>query len=109
LPADLDDFSRQVRRRLTALEKQIGSARREGTRLLREASHALGRFEAEGEKRWRSLAAPARRRALRLLHRLERVLEAPKRKTVRGKGTRRRVATPAPAAEPAAPQSAGPA
>jgi hypothetical protein len=100
LPTNLRDFSRRVRRGLTGLEKQLGSARREAARLLREASHALGRFEAEGERRWRKLAAPARREALRLLRRLERALEAPKPRKVTRKVTRRRVAArPVSAAE----------
>jgi hypothetical protein len=104
LPSNLNDFSRRVRRGLTGLEKQFGSARRETARLLREASHALGRFEAAGEKGWRRLAAPARREALRLLHRLERVLEAPKpRKPTRKRARRRAAARPKAPAEASAP------
>jgi hypothetical protein len=94
LPTNLRDFSRRVRRGLRGLEKEIGSARREAARLLRDASHALGRFEAEGDRRWRKLAAPPRREALRLLRRLERALEAPKPRKVTRKVKRRRVAAP---------------
>jgi hypothetical protein len=87
LPPNLRDFSRRVRAGLTELEREVGRAqanpRREATRLLREASHALGRFEAEGERRWRKLTAPARREAIRLLHRLERALNTPKRRRPR--------------------------
>ena len=76
-----------MRAGLTELEHEIGRAqanpRREATRLLREASHALGRFEAEGERRWRKLTAPTRREAIRLLHRLERALATPKRRRSR--------------------------
>lgn len=97
LPANLKDFSRRVRKGLAGLEKEIERAqanpRREAARLLREASHALGRLEAEGDRRWRKLAAPARREALRLLHRLEGALAAPKKKRKKAarKPTRRRV------------------
>jgi hypothetical protein len=84
LPPNLRAYSRRVRRGLSGLEKEIAKAqanpRREAARLLREASHALGRLEAEGERRWRKLAAPARREALRVLHRLEGALAAPKRR-----------------------------
>jgi hypothetical protein len=96
LPANLKDFSRRVRKGLAGLEKEIARAkanpRREAARLLRETSHALGGLEAEGERRWRKLAGPARREALRLLHRLESALAAPKRKKATRKATRRRVA-----------------
>jgi hypothetical protein len=90
LPPNLRAYSRRVRRGLNGLEKEIAKAqanpRREAARLLREASHALGRLEAEGERRWRKLAKPARAEALRLLRRLEGALAGPKRKA-----TRRRV------------------
>ena len=96
LPANLKDFSRRVRKGLAGLEQEIARAqanpRREAARLLRETSHALGGLEAEGERRWRKLAGPARREALRLLRRLEGALAAPKRKKARRKATRRRVA-----------------
>jgi hypothetical protein len=59
---------------------------------LREASHALGRLEAEGERRWRKLAVPARREALRLLQRLEGALATPERGKATRKAARRRVA-----------------
>ena len=95
LPTNLKEFSRRVRKGLAGLEGEIQRAqanpRREAARLLREASHALGRFEAEGERRWRKLTAPARREALRLLHRIEGALAAPKRRKTARKGTRRRV------------------
>jgi hypothetical protein len=76
LPATLAQFSRRMGARLGALEARIENAgaayRRRWTRLLREASHQLGRFEAEGELRWARLTARARRDALQLLRRLER-------------------------------------
>lgn len=95
LPPNLRAYSRRVRRGLSGLEREVARAqanpRREGARLLREASHALGRLEAEGERRWRKLAKPARREALRLLHRLEGALAAPKRRKTARKATRRGV------------------
>ena len=88
--------TRRARAALARLEQEIQRAqanpRREAARLLREASHALGRWETEGERQWRRLAGPARREALRLLHRLEAALEAPKRRKAVRRITRRRVA-----------------
>ena len=79
LPATLAQFSRRVQAELTRLEKQISRAgtryRASWTRLLREASHRIGRFEAEGEARWKHLTARARADALKLLRRLEREIE----------------------------------
>ena len=93
LPPSLKEFSRQVQRGLTALEVEIQRAqanpRREFARLLRETSHTLGRLEAEGERRWRKLTAPARREALRLLRRLEGALATPRRKTARRRAAAR--------------------
>jgi hypothetical protein len=75
LPRNLRDFSKRMRAGLANLERDIEKAqartRRQATRLLREASHTLGRFEAEGERRWRKLTRPARREAVRVLRRLE--------------------------------------
>src|SRR4029453_14391166 len=60
LPPNLRDFSRRVRAGLSRRERDSGRGRagprRRAARLLREASHALGRFEAAGEQRWRKLA-----------------------------------------------------
>ena len=89
LPANLRDFSRRVRAGLSRLERDIVKAqartRRQAARLLREASHTLGRFEAEGVRRWRKLANPARREAKRLLRRLEGAFGTPKRARARAK------------------------
>jgi hypothetical protein len=83
LPPTLAQFSRRMRTQLGRLERQIERTgtryRRTWTRLLRDASHQLGRFEAEGEARWRRLGTTARSEALRVLRRLERELE-PKRR-----------------------------
>ena len=95
LPPSLRDYSRQVRRGLTQLEGQVERAesrtRRQITRLVREASHTLGRLEAQGERRWRKLSGQARREVLRQLRRLEKAIEGPRKK----KATRRK---PAPVA-----------
>jgi hypothetical protein len=80
LPATLDQFSKRVRMGLTRLERTVEKAevryRRQAARMLRDASHRLGRFEAEGERRWKKLTSEARREALSLLRRMERTLEA---------------------------------
>lgn len=119
MPADLRGYSRRVRAGLTRLERQIDRSRRDArrrfTRLLREVSHQLGRFEAEGEKRWRQRATRARRDAAKLLRRLERAIEPPKaaprkRKTAaRSKTTRTRKAAARPVSRPAAPRRSAPA
>ena len=94
LPPSLKQFSRRVRKGLESLERRIdraeARARREIAGLLREASHLLGRFEAEGDRRWRRLTALAQRDALEILHRIENTLEGtarksapPKRKAIR--------------------------
>src|SRR3989442_370838 len=75
LPPNLRDFSRRVRAGLSRLERSAGKAqartRRQAAHVLRESSHALGRFEAVGQRGWRTLTTPARRQALRLLRRLD--------------------------------------
>jgi hypothetical protein len=71
-----------VRARLRQLEARIGKAgalyRARWARLLRDASHQLGRFEAEGEARWRRLTALARRDAVKILKRLEKEVAPPR-------------------------------
>jgi hypothetical protein len=78
LPPTLRDYARQVRSRLDGLERQLTRAsvdvRRRTARLLREASHQLGRLEAEGEAGWRRLATPYRRQLVDLLRRLEKAV-----------------------------------
>jgi hypothetical protein len=95
LPPTLAQFSRDVRSRLGRLEKEIVAAeartRRNLTRLLRDASHQLGRIEAQGQRRWRKLTTQARRDAVRTLRRLEKAVAPPKRKAGRKKATRKRV------------------
>ena len=84
LPADLRSYSKRVAKGLTRLERQIESARKDArrnwTRLLRDVSHQLGSIEAAGEKRWRKRTLKARRDAVKLLHRLEKAIEPPKKK-----------------------------
>lgn len=93
LPDSLAEFSRRVRRELTSLERKIEKAaapkRRRIARALRDAAHTLGRYEAEGEKRWRRLTDQARREAVMALRKLERAVApqgrspAGRRKTAR--------------------------
>lgn len=82
LPATLDEFSKRVRAKLGKLERSVEKAearyRREAAKVLRHASHQLGRFEAEGERRWKKLTAEARKEALQVLRRMEKALEGPK-------------------------------
>jgi hypothetical protein len=91
LPPTLKEFSRDMRRGLTKLEKQMDTAQRDArrrwTRTLRDASHQLGKLEAAGEKQWRRQTTRARREAAQALRRIEKAVQpAPTRK----KTTRRR-------------------
>jgi hypothetical protein len=83
LPPTLRDFSRRMSRGLSDLEKRIEQegrvARRQGARMLRQASHRLGQLEAQGEREWRKQSLRARHAAVRLLRQLERSIE-PQRK-----------------------------
>ena len=82
LPRNLQDFRKRIETQLNALERDVARARtetrRRAARLLREASHQLGRLEAKGETGWRQLAESYRKELVRLLERIERAL-VPKR------------------------------
>lgn len=92
LPARLQDFTKQVRTLLGKLEKEVTKAqatyRRRAARLLREASVELGRYETRGEREWRKLSTSARRNALSVLKRLEKVV-GPAKRTRRSTGARK--------------------
>jgi len=79
LPPTLRDFQKRVQTQLTRLEKEVTraqlDARRQAARLLRQASHQLGRLEAQGEGAWQRLTENARKELLRLLRRLESAVE----------------------------------
>ena len=73
-----------------------------GTALILEMPE-FGAIEAEGERRWRQRTLRARRDAVKLLHRLERAIEPPKRKRparkkAPGKKTAKKQSPPARAA-----------
>ena len=117
LPATLREYAKQVRRRLNQLEKQIekaqAQARRRATRLLREASHELGKLHVGGETGWRKLAAPYRRELVALLRRLEKAVappapRKPARKAAARKSTARGRASARGALEPAGERPASP-
>jgi hypothetical protein len=98
LQITLAQFAKQVRTRLSRLEREIQSAEatKQLTRMLRDASHQLGKWEAAGEKRWKKLTANARRDALRLVKRIEKALSpAPAKPAAK------------PVAKPAAPGAPG--
>lgn len=97
LPQNLRDYVRGVRRGLTALEKQILEARRDRrqrwTRVLREASHELGKLEERGERAWKERATQVRRDAVALLRRLEKAIEpktGSRKKATRKKASRKK-------------------
>ena len=76
LPKSLKALSRQLRRDLNAIEKQIGTARvgtrRSLTRVIRDASHQLGALEARGQKEWRAMSTRARNEVQRTVRRVRR-------------------------------------
>ena len=75
LPKSLKAFGRQLRRDLTALEKQIEIAskdtRRSLARVVRDASHQLGALEARGERGWRARSRAAERDVERIVKRVK--------------------------------------
>jgi hypothetical protein len=79
LPKSLEALSRQLRRDLDAIEKQIETARKETRRSLmrvvRDASHHLGTLEARGQKEWRKMSARARSEVERTLKRVKRATQ----------------------------------
>jgi hypothetical protein len=90
LPRSLGEVRTRIRRSLNQLESEVERTRalyrRRTARLLREASHRLGRLEAQGERGWRDLNTRARREVASLLRRLESaVAPPPTRKRVRRK------------------------
>ena len=79
LPKSLAAFSRQLKRDLTRIERQIVSARKETrrslARIIRDASHQLGVLETRGQKEWRSLSRNARREIERVVGRVREALD----------------------------------
>lgn len=79
LPKSLKALSRQLRRDLNAIEKQIETAgketRRSLTRVVRDASHLLGRLEARGQREWREMSTRARSEVERTLERVKRATQ----------------------------------
>lgn len=100
LPPTLREFASVLRKRLDNLERDVTKAqleaRRRAARLLREASHQLGRLEVAGEAGWRKLGASYQKDLVALLKRLEKALVPPAaRKPARKKKAARRPAGPA--------------
>ncbi len=89
LPPTLRDYSKDVRKQLTKLEKEVASAQasasKRGTKLIREASEMLGRLEERGERQWRKLSAPYLRDAVKLLGQIQKAIAPPKKKKSRRK------------------------
>ena len=101
LPKTLRDFGKQVRRNLDQLERDIERAipvaRKRTARIIRDASHELGRIEERGEVFWRKGVAQATREARKmtkdaqsLLRKLERSVATAKPK--KKKAARKKVA-----------------
>ncbi len=79
LPKSLKALSRQLRRDLNAIEKQIETARKETrrslTRIVRDASHHLGTLEARGQKEWRKMSSRARNEVEHTIKRVRRAAQ----------------------------------
>jgi len=79
LPKSLKALSRQLRRDLNAIEKQVETARKDTrrslTRVVRDASHHLGVLEARGQQEWRKMSARARGEVERTLQRVKRAAQ----------------------------------
>ena len=84
LPPTLREFAAELRKRLDRLERDAARAqlavRRRAAKLLREASHQLGRLEVGGEAAWRKLGASYQKDLVALLGRLEKALTPAARK-----------------------------
>jgi colicin import membrane protein len=103
LPKTLREYSRSVQRELARIERDVekvtATTRKKGIKLLREASHELGRLEQQGEKAWKRLSTPYRRRAVTLLKQLEKAVAPPTaaRKKVAKKTTKKAATRKSPA------------
>ena len=103
LPATLGQYVKRIDKGLNTLERDLAkaqaSARRQGTRLLRDASRYVGKLEHWGEVRWRRLTRPYQRDAAKLLARVEAAVglvpaakSRGKKKATRKKATTRKTA-----------------
>lgn len=102
LPKTLREYALNVRRELTRIERDVekvtATTRKKGIKLLREASHELGRLEQQGEKAWQRLSLRYRRQAVTLLKQLEKAVAPPRaaRKKVAKKATKKAATRKAP-------------
>lgn len=75
LPASVSALTRELRKDLNSIEKEIQSAgkdaRRGLTRVMRDASHQLGALEARGQKGWRTMSRKARGEVERIVKRVQ--------------------------------------
>jgi hypothetical protein len=90
IPKSLTAFGRQLRRDLTAIEKQIEIAgkdtRRSLARIVRDASHQLGALEARGEREWRTRSRAAQRDIERIVKRVRKATLGPQRRPPAARG-----------------------
>lgn len=95
LPPTLREYAGDLRKRLDRLERDLAKARLEArkraAKLLREASHQLGRLEVGGEAAWRKLGASYQKDLVALLKRIEKALAPPAKR----RPARKKRATPA--------------
>jgi hypothetical protein len=80
LPKSLKAFGKQLRRDLSEIEKRIETAGKEArrglARVVRDASHQLGKLEARGEREWRSLSKKAQGDVDKVAKRVRKVLNS---------------------------------
>ncbi len=100
LPPTLREYAGELRKRLDRLERDVTKAqieaRRRAAKLLREASHQLGRLEVAGEAGWRKLGASYQKELVALLKRIEKAVAPPAAR--KRKPARKKVTAPSPAA-----------
>lgn len=79
LPKSLKAFSAQMRRDLNALEKLLVGSRKETRRslgrIIRDASHQLGKFEGQGEREWKKLNTRAKKETEALIKKVKKTLK----------------------------------
>jgi len=114
LPKRLAEYVGQAQRRIDRLERDVlkaaGRTRKEAVRLIRDASHQLGKLEARGERSWRKLTDPYRKDAIKLLQRLEKAIagKKPKPRARKKVARKNKAAAQTQAGVPVGPPAQGP-
>jgi len=94
LPKGFRDFAQQVQRRLEQVEKDVEKTRldmrREVAKLIHEGGRRLTALERRADPSWRKVTAPYRREVVKLLSRLEKAVDPPRRKKASKKKSKKK-------------------